>query len=107
MKHIVKIVFALLSITTVNAQKKLHATYINLPPLIATSIEVGKEYAVKPNKPIDIAAGIVINSNHLKQYHKADVSYEITQRSGLYLKVSKKFIARKLKINLAHISVFL
>ncbi len=95
MKHIVKIVFVLLSITTVNAQKKLHATYINLPPLIATSIEVGKEYAVKPNKPIDIAAGIVINSNHLKQYHKADVSYEITQRSGLYLKVSKKFIARK------------
>jgi hypothetical protein len=37
----------------------------------------------------------VINSNHLKQYHKADVSYEITQRSGLYFKVSKKFIARK------------
>lgn len=95
MKYTIFIVTCLASITAVNAQKKIRATYINLPPLIGTSIEVGQEYVVKPNKPIDIAAGIVINSNYLKQYHKADVSYEITQRSGLYLKVSKKFIARK------------
>ncbi|WP_341226232.1 hypothetical protein [uncultured Arcticibacterium sp.] len=95
MKHIVKAVFALLSIATLNAQKNLSATYINLPPLIATSIEVGQEYSFKKNRAFDIAGGIVINSNHLKQYHKAGTSYEISQRSGLYLKVSKKFIARK------------
>jgi hypothetical protein len=48
MKHFVNFAIVLFSINAASGQEnKLRTNYINLPPLIGTSIEVGREYAAK------------------------------------------------------------
>ena len=71
------------------------SSFINLPPLRATAIEMGREYVPNHKKAFDLAVGVVINSNGLPAYHKGGTNYEVNRSSALYSKLGVKFIARK------------